>query len=155
MAYKISWLLENRIMLITYDGLLSKADLQNYLSETMDMRDRANAKLGIGGPLVHTITDARRMTKSEMSLKEALNMLTMVRKQRVGWSLYIPANRLDKFFASLGHQLVGVRFNSFESVNDAIRFLIDTDESLGDFSYDGDDTVELKPVETSKSAQQH
>lgn len=152
MAYKISWLLENRIMLITYDGVLSKADLQNYLSETMDMRDRANAKLGLNGPLVHTITDARRMTKNEMSLKEALNMLTMVRKQRVGWSIYIPATKLDKFFASLGHQLVGVRFNSFETVNDAIKFLIDTDESLGEFSYDGDETVELTPIETPKNA---
>lgn len=152
MAYHVKWLLENRIMLITYEGVVTKADIQNYLTETMDMRDRANARLGPNGPLVHTITDARRMTKSEMSLKESLNMVSIVRQQRVGWSLYIPASRLDKFFASLGHQLVGVRFNSFQTVNEAIRFLIDNDETLEDFSYDGDETLKITPDEKPASA---
>jgi len=140
MGYKVSWLLENRIMLIAYDGVLSKADLKNYLMESMDMRDRANAALGANGPLVHTITDASRLTKNEISLKEAIKMIDILRKQRVGWSIYIAANKLDMFFATVGHQLAGVRYRTVANVSDGITFLKEVDDSLANFTYSGEKT---------------
>lgn len=143
MGYKVSWLLENRIMLIAYDGLLTRAELQTYLAETMDMRDRANAVLGEGGPLVHTITDARRMTKTELSLPEALKTVKMVRDQRVGWAIYIPAGKLDLFFSSLGHQIARVRFRSFPTIGEGVEFLKKMDDTLGDFTYAPDSAVTL------------
>lgn len=138
MSYKISWVLENRIMLIQYEGLLTRAELQTYLAETMDMRDRANAILGEGGPLVHTITDARRMTKTELSLPEALKVVKMVRDQRVGWAIYIPSGKLDMFFSSLGHQIAGVRYRSFPTIAEGIDFLRKSDDTLANFTYAGD-----------------
>ncbi len=139
MSYKISWLLENRILLISYDGVLSKVDLQTYLAESMDMRDRANAILTEGGPFVHTITDARRMTRTELSLNEALKTMRIVRNQRVGWTVYIPAKKLDMFFATLGHQFAGVRYRNAESIAEAIAFLKTVDETLAHFTYVGED----------------
>jgi hypothetical protein len=138
MGYKVSWVLENRIMLISYEGVLSKADLKNYLLETMDMRDRANTALGEGGPLVHTITDARRLTKNEISLKEAIKMIDILRKQRVGWSIYIASNKLDMFFATVGHQLAGVRYRTVASVTEGVNFLKETDDTLANFTYSGE-----------------
>ncbi len=138
MGYKVSWILENRIMLISYQGVLSKADLKNYLMETMDMRDRANAALGEGGPLVHTITDARRLTKNEISLKEAIKMIDILRKQRVGWSIYIASNKLDMFFATVGHQIAGVRYRTVATVTEGVNFLKETDDTLANFTYSGE-----------------
>lgn len=152
MSYQVSWLLENRIMLISYDGVLTKAELQMYLADTMDVRDRANAILGAGGPLIHTITDARRMTKTEISLKEALKTVEIVRKQRVGWTVYIPANKMDLFFASLGHQFAGVRFRNFASISEGINFLKEVDDTLANFNYLGDNTLNQIPSHFSRSA---
>jgi hypothetical protein len=135
MGYHLTWLLENRILLISYKGMLTKADLYAYLAETMDMRDRANALHGEVGPLVHTITDASRMTGTELNLKEALKSLDAVRKQRVGWTIYIAAGKMDLFFASLGHQFAGVRFRCVGSVAEGIDFLKQMDDTLAEFTY--------------------
>lgn len=135
MGYHISWLLENRILMISYEGMLTKADLHAYLAQTMDMRDRANALLGEGGPLVHTITDASRMTGTELNLKEALKSIDAVRKQRVGWTIYIAAGKMDLFFASLGHQFAGVRFRCVDTIEDGIDFLKQVDDTLAEFTY--------------------
>ncbi|MBE2270614.1 MAG: hypothetical protein IAE80_20420 [Anaerolinea sp.] len=140
MSYKLSWLLENRIILITYDGVFTKADLETYLKESLDMRDRANAVLGAGGPLVHTVTDARRMTKQDLSLQEALKVVETLRKQRVGWSIYIAANKLDQFLAGVGHQFAGVRYRSVSTVQEGIDFLKKVDDTLADFTYSKDDS---------------
>ncbi len=139
MSYKLSWLLENRILLISYQDMLTKADLQSYLAESMDMRDRANAILGENGALVHTITDARRMTRTELSLNEGLKTVAMVRNQRVGWTIYIPARKLDMFFATLGHQLAGVRYRCVTSIDEGVKFLKTVDDTLANFTYSGDD----------------
>jgi hypothetical protein len=145
MSYQVSWLLENRIMLISYVGVLTSTELRAYLAETMDLRDRANAALGVGGPLVHTITDARLLTKNDIALKDALKVVETVRKQRVGWTVYIPANKMDLFFASLGHQLAGVRFRHFASIGEGVDFLKEVDDTLVGFNYGGDSTLHQVP----------
>jgi hypothetical protein len=137
MGYHLAWLLENRIILITYIGSLSLKDIEAYVPETAHMRDQANALLGANGPLVHTITDASQMEKSSISLGEALKAtrLTVNRDQRVGWSVYIAAGTLDKFFATTGHQLAGVRFYCADSLEGAVAFLKSVDESLTDYHF--------------------
>lgn len=135
MGYKLSWLLENRILLISYDGVLTKADLQTYLAESMDMRDRANAILGVNGPLVHTITDASKMTKQELTLADASHVVNTLRNQRVGWSIYIPANKVDGFMANIGHQLAKVRYRQATDIATAVDFLKDIDPTLAEFQY--------------------
>jgi len=135
MPYRLSWIIENRLLLIAYDGAITRSDLETYLDESMAMRDQANAVLGEGGPLVHTITDARRLTKNEMSFKDAQNIAKSLRHQRVGWSIYIPKNAIDQFFANIGHQIVGVRYRSFPTVTEGIDFLKSVDETLKNLDY--------------------
>ncbi len=135
MAYHVSWLLENRIILIRYQGTVTLKDLESYLTETAHMRDQANAALGSNGPLVHTITDASSMEKNAISLPEALQAtrLTVTSQQRVGWSVYISAGVIDRFFSTAGHQLAGVRYRAVDSIEEAVAFLKSVDDTLSDF----------------------
>lgn len=135
MPYRVSWIIENRLLLIAYEGVISRADLVGYLDESMAMRDKANEILGEGGPLVHTITDARRMSKNEMTFKDAQTVAQQLRHQRVGWSIYIPKNAIDQFFANIGHQIVGARYRSFPTVTEGIDFLKSVDETLRNLDY--------------------
>lgn len=152
MAYQLSWLLENRIIMIAYDGVMTRDDLQNYLVEAAEMRDRANAALGEGGPLIHTITDARRMTENTLTLKEALKTLEALRQQRVGWSLYIPATKADQFFAVVGHQVAGVRFRCVTSISEGVDVLKRMDDTLSDFTYSGGVTLARNPFKVPRKA---
>ncbi len=149
MGYQVSWLLDNRILLVAYEGVMTKADLQAYLAEAAEMRDRANALLGEGGPLVHTLTDARGMTGTDLSLKEALKTLEALRQQRVGWSVYIPASKTDEYFSVVGHQIAGVRFRCVPSISDAVDFLKRMDESLRDFDYASSVTLMRNPLKAA------
>lgn len=146
MPYRLAWLLENRVMLIGYEGVVTSADLQAYLDESLALRDRANAVLGAGGPLVHTITDARRATKMEVTMKDGQNIIKTLRKQRVGWSVYIARSAFDQFFAGIGHQMAGVRYRSLNSVTEAVEFLKSVDDTLATFDYmPSEDTASRSP----------
>lgn len=134
MPYQVSWLLENRIMLIQHIGLVTTAEMQEVLKESFEMRDRANAALGPTGPLVHTITDATQLDKYNVSTAESQKMAKALRQQRVGWAIFVSPNRIISFLAGVGHQMAGVRYRAFDSMDKAITFLRTHDDTLADFA---------------------
>lgn len=132
MAIYVRWLVENQVMLTHFVDDIDAEQLHAYLDKSFAMRDAANAANGAYGNLVHTITDASRVTEQNIDLATTQRMMKSLREQRVGWSLYIARNRVDAFIASLAHQFGGIRFKTFNSVDETIAFLADNDESLHD-----------------------
>ena len=130
MPYELSWLVPDRVILIRYIGDIDAQELRAYLSESMQMRDEANARLGEGGPLVHTITDSTEQKSTNFKMSDVQHMLRTLRTQRVGWSIYVHPGALLRFLATLGHQWVGVRHREFATVPEAIRFLQEQDDTL-------------------------
>lgn len=123
MPYETNWLVADRVILIRYNGTLNSEDVQQYLEETLSMRDEANTRLGDDGPLVHTITDASNLTGYSLKLTDMSAMLRSLRKQRVGWSIFVHPSRLERFWASIGHQWAGVRHRELDTMTEALMFL--------------------------------
>jgi hypothetical protein len=132
MPYQVSWLLENRIILARHFGVLTGEELLAYLDESMAMRDRANEINGPGGPLINTLTDARRLEASPMTLREIQPMMRALRQQRTGWSVYVHPGRMERFLAGVGHQFAGVRYRLFAAMPEAITFLTGIEPLLRD-----------------------
>lgn len=130
MGYQLLWLIQDRVIYIRQFGVINRDELIRYLDESMVMRDEANARLGEGGPLVHTITDARAVEKNELQLSDLQTMLHSLRAQRVGWSIYVNESKIVRFLASVAHQMVGVRHSMCSSMEDALAFLNKVDETL-------------------------
>lgn len=130
MPYKVSWLVENRVILAEHYGVFTSQELPGYLEESLAMRDRANEANGVGGPLVHTLTDARKLEKSAMGLSDVQVTIRSLRQQRTGWSVYVHPRTVDRFLAGLGHQFAGVRYRVFATMPEAIDFLIEIDPTL-------------------------
>ena len=127
MPYEAGWLIQDRVMIIRYAGVLSSEDVRQYLEETLAMRDEANARLGENGPLVHTITDATRLESYSLKMADIQKMLKSLRTQRVGWSIFVHPAPSERFWASLGQQWAGVRHREFNTMSTALEFLrIDT-----------------------------
>lgn len=130
MPYAVRWLVPDRVMLSIHYGVMDRDDMQNYITESMGMRDEVNARTGFGGALVHTITDARFLDKTEAQLKDVQGMLRSLRAQKVGWSVYVSPSAINRFLVSVAHQFVGVRHYICPTLEDAITFLTTNDDSL-------------------------
>lgn len=123
MPYQADWLIPDRVMLLKYIGVLTSEDVKHCLDETLNMRDEANARLGEYGPLVHTITDATGLESYALRLPDMKSMLTSLRDQRVGWSIFVHPSRAERFMAAVGHHWVGVRHREVATMAEALKFL--------------------------------
>jgi hypothetical protein len=132
MTITVRWLIENRVMLSDFIGEVDSEQVLEYLEKSFAMRDQANAANGEYGYLVHTITDATRVTKQNVDLVTAQKIMTSLREQRIGWSLFVSPNRLHRFISGMSHQFGGIRFQAFETLDEAIAFLKENDAALAD-----------------------
>lgn len=130
MPITVRWMVKNRVMLSTFSGEIDSEQIIAYLEESLVMRDDANEANGEHGFLVHTITDGTGVTKQNVDLGTIRKIMTSLRQQRVGWSLYVSENRIDRFISSLAHQFGGIRYQAFETMEDAIGFLRHNDSDL-------------------------
>ena len=130
MPYKLTWLVENRVLYVRYFGVFTREDLENSLAESVAMRDQANVVNGDDGPLVHTVSDVLRMEGQTVGLTDAQQTLRALRGQRAGWSVYVSDNRAQRFMSAVGHQLAGMRFRSFNNLPAALAFLQEADPTL-------------------------
>ncbi|MBK8026718.1 MAG: hypothetical protein IPK19_36375 [Chloroflexi bacterium] len=130
MAYLVRSLIPALVLYVRQYDVLTRDELVKYLDESMAMRDEANLRNGEGGPLVHTITDARHMIKHEVQLNDMQTMLRSLRNQRVGWSLYVSSSKVTRFLVSVAHQIVGVRHYICATMDEALLFINRIDDSL-------------------------
>jgi len=130
MTIHCRWLVKNQVILSHFVDEVGTQQVLDYIDKSFAMRDAANEINGKFGPLVHTITDATELTEQKIDFSTARKIMSSLREQRVGWSLYVGSNKIDQFFAAMAHQFAGVRYKTFSSVEEAISFLKETDESL-------------------------
>lgn len=132
MTITVRWLIENRVLLSEFVDEVDSQQLIDYLEKSFAMRDQANTANGEYGYLVHTITDATRVTKQNLDLAAAQKIMKSLREQRIGWSLFVSTNRLHRFMSGMSHQFGGIRFQAFETLDEAVQFLKKNDDSLAD-----------------------
>lgn len=130
MTIHVRWLVENRIILAHFSEDINGEQLRTYLDVSFEMRDTANEIQGEFGDFVHTITDGTEITKQAVDLGTIQQIMQSLRSQKVGWSLYVSPKGMDRFLSSLAHQFAGIRFQSFATMDEAIQFLRENDESL-------------------------
>lgn len=131
MTIKVKWLIENRVMLAQFSDEIDSEQIARYLDKSLAMRDVANEVNGRDA-LVHTITDGTGVTKQSSDLGTIRKIMTSLRQQSVGWSLYVSENKIDRFMSAMAHQFGGIRYQSFATMEEAIEFLKENDVTLKD-----------------------
>ncbi|GAB5491161.1 MAG: hypothetical protein Phog2KO_13760 [Phototrophicaceae bacterium] len=136
MTIKVKWLVENRILLAEFSEEIDSEQIIDYLDKSMAMRDTANEAnaaaetTGRNSALVHTITDGNGVTKQSVNLKTIREIMKSLRQQRIGWSIYVSENQLDRFVSSMAHQFGGIRYRAFATMDEALEFLRSTQPEL-------------------------
>ncbi|MCI0711186.1 MAG: hypothetical protein L0154_13595 [Chloroflexi bacterium] len=126
MAYEISWLIEKRLILITFIGVLSKEDLYAVSEAAFKMAESGTAP-------VHSITDGTSLTSIEIGIDD-LRKIMENRSYKSGWSVTVTPGRMERFLASIANQLFRMKSRHFATYEEAITFLQAVDTTLPEIS---------------------
>ena len=122
MPYEISWLVDKRVLYTRMYGYVTGEDLRN---NNADME----AFVQDSELLLHTVTDATETTGTDMGLRD-LQSTPFTSVENLGWGIYISPSKMNRFFASVITQLSKKRGRQFETLDEALKFLNEMDDTL-------------------------
>lgn len=125
MSHKTEWFLENRIVLITYNGDLDKEELSRLNGELETFLEQGKRPL-------HLISDNRNMGKAELNLEMIRDAFSVMKKDGWGWVIVIGLNPLIRFFAEIFATQFKLHVKSAHTVEEAYEMLKKLDISLAE-----------------------
>ncbi len=125
MPYKVEWLVENRVLISRYTGILTMEDARGQVKE-------GNAMLRNGIPLTHSIVDMTGVDKLPplQAASEFMSTDLSDVRDKLGWTIIITNNKFLKFASSLFVPMFKVRQRFFGSLDEALAFLQEEDSTL-------------------------
>jgi hypothetical protein len=124
MPHQTVWLVEKRVILVTFSGVITAEELAEFVQETEHL-------IASGIPLVHLITDSLAMERVAFSLGTLRSLaLAYQLTGKLGWQIDVNHNPLLKMLVAIGTQFARVRTRTFKTLADAIQFLKTNDVTL-------------------------
>jgi len=123
MPHKIEWFIPGRVVFGDFDGHMT-------LEELAEVDKKVNACIAEGDPLVHYIVEGVKITYLPNNIPKLAKTMTYIHNEDLGWIIYITRNKVMRFLASTVSQLAQARFRTFETLEEGIEFLLETDQSL-------------------------
>ena len=126
MPMSIEWFLEKRILLVTYNGDVSAADLKQAgetIRASIDQTD---------GQFLHSIADLSAIGKIPLNLKTITDATQgALSHPQFGWmTVYHMPNPVIQFFGDMATRVFQVRYRVFDEQVDALDFLNQVDSTL-------------------------
>ncbi len=117
MTYHISWAVRKTVLLSTFDGVITREELAQFVAEIRGKVTEANR------PCYH-ISDSLGLTRVELSvrgLKDLVGSLSLFHE--LAWQVDVNRNTVNKMLASITTQIVGVRVRTVPTLEEAAIFL--------------------------------
>lgn len=125
MPIRSDWLVPNTVILTRYWGESSEEEMIGNSHDTIAMIDSCDT------PFVHIIVDSTAVTAVPPLPVTIRTAKASPRHERAGWLLTIGGqNTVVKFAMSVARQLLQVRTQNFDTLEDAIAFLKTMDETI-------------------------
>lgn len=126
MGYKISWLVDQRIIFLYQYGITNIEELQQVIEDQMAMQTE-------GISPVHVINDSTHIEKMLFGLADIKKVLNLPHvKGNAGWYVLVSPDRFKRFLANIAGEFSGGRHREFATIQEAIDFLHSMDDSLGE-----------------------
>lgn len=124
MAVEVKWLVPDHVMLTHVYGTLIEADINTIFEDGFKLIESSTHQP------IHAII------KADLDTAPSLSTLSKMGRQRSthprsGWSVIVmPTNPVVRFGADLMSQLIKVRYRRVDTMEDALKFLKDLDDSI-------------------------
>lgn len=126
MPYTQTWLAENAVILVEYEDDMMIDDIAESAEELLMRLNRSNRQL------VHTIYDMTNVGAYPTKLADLNRVLKpLMTHHRMGWILfYGQSNPIIEFLMQMVAQISKVRFRTFETYDEARKFIQQIDSTL-------------------------
>jgi hypothetical protein len=121
-AVEISWLVENRIALIVWEGVVTLDDAETATQASIRLIREGTAP-------VHVINDTS-VVKKFPSLLELRRVGARETHANAGWAIMVVTHPVLRFLVSILLQLAGTKYRLVATRQEAVDFLMSRDSSL-------------------------
>lgn len=123
MTYTAEWYLPGHIYMVSLTGELTLEDIGAF--------DKAFWQASeAGNPPIHLILECSRVTKFPLNIDQIYRVVTKDDSDIVGWVVLVTSNSVSEFVSSNVMKLMHKRFRGARTLEDALRFLTQVDDSL-------------------------
>mgnify|MGYP006921590864 CR=1 FL=1 len=124
MPLEVSWYIQDRVLLVVGYGTVVFEDLVR-ANEMMAEALKSNG--------VHLIIDRRGITQNPNNIIKLRKALSSLNHPRFGWLVFVDQpNQMRDFLASILTQLARTQFRRFDTLDEAMIFLMKQDETLNE-----------------------
>jgi hypothetical protein len=125
MAYKTSWLIENRIIHININGDINLDALNAMTEDVIRLIEGNNV------PHVHLLINDKHVKAIPKQILKMLASSRSLRHPRLGWLvIYGTDNKLFKFLAQMLSRTINLKHRRFLTLEEALAFLQSVDATL-------------------------
>jgi hypothetical protein len=125
MPYAMDWYIPGAIVLSEYSGAVTKDEIRESTLELIKLLASTER------PLVHTVTDISEVTEA-LPLTQVIGAIRETNfKPANGWHITVgEKSPMVKFVSNLSRQLLRMRTRTFDTMEEALAFLRETDSSI-------------------------
>ncbi len=123
MAYSADWYLPGRIFLVTLHGELTLDDIGAFDKLFWEAAHQGSAP-------IHLILECSRVTKFPLNIDQIYHVVTKNDNDIVGWAVLVTPSSTSEYVSSNVMKLMRKRFRGAPTLEEALRFLGQVDESL-------------------------
>lgn len=126
MPYTIHWLVEKQVIYVrTYD-VVEAQDILNFSIDSELMRQTSEG-------LVHLVLDGIDVEKLNFGIGDIRKLSAKLPKsEKRGWTLLVSDSKIIKFFATVLTQISNIRERHYDTVDEALIFLHESNIGLPD-----------------------
>jgi hypothetical protein len=125
MAYQTAWLVEGRVVYIEFSGVGTIEELREAVASEINVIETSPQT-------VHFINDSTRQEKITFGLANIKTLLNIPAVQAKGWHIVVTPHRFNRFIANIAGQFNSTRHREFATIEEAIQFLQEADDSVGE-----------------------
>lgn len=130
-------LIPGRIVFTHSYGIITIEDIRQMSVEGRKLIEVWEQKEA-GNPLLHTIIDNTHVEKMDYGINDLKELIfgELIDKSspNVAWSIQVTPSKIGRFFASVASQFTNIRNRQFDTLEAALAFLAENDDTLP--SYD-------------------
>ncbi|MEO0561642.1 MAG: hypothetical protein AAF125_05995 [Chloroflexota bacterium] len=125
MPMQHDWILQDRIIYTRAVGNFTKADM-------LEVKAVSDEMIAAGKPLTHHIGDASHITKIDMGVQDMWDVMfaKVTPLPNRGWTISVTPSAVQRFLGSLMGRYGQLRQRNVATVDEALAFLADQDNTL-------------------------
>lgn len=121
---ELTWIIEDRLFFLKWPQIVDADVIRDYTHQVMEAMDSSKSDN------VHYISDTRPM-KGFPSMKESKQLLDSFKHPKMGWTISLGGfNPAMKTMVHIVSGALGIRVHTVTNIDEAVRFLNESDPSL-------------------------